>query len=74
MRIVIDVPDQLIELLDGVTGTEQRSRVALISEAIVEFLRKKSGPSGEAAFGVCKDRKTDGLRYQDDLRAEWKCQ
>jgi len=71
MRTVIDVPDQLIESLDRVSGTEQRSRAALIREAIAEFLRKRSGPSAEAAFGLWKERKTDGLRYQNGLRAEW---
>ena len=71
MRTVIDVPDQLIESLDRVSGTEQRSRAALIREAIAEFLRKRSGPSAEAAFGLWKDRKTDGSRYQNGLRAEW---
>ena len=71
MRTVIDVPDQLIESLDQVSGTEQRSRAALIREAIAEFLRKRSGSSAEAAFGLWKDRKTDGLRYQNGLRAEW---
>lgn len=72
VRTVIDVPDQLIESLDRVSGTEQRSRAALIREAIAEFLRRKSGPSSQAAFGLWKDRKTDGVRYQDDLRAEWR--
>ena len=71
MRTVIDVPDQLIKSLDRVSGTEQRSRAALIREAIAEFLRKRSGPSAEAAFGLWKDRKTDGLGYQNGLRAEW---
>ena len=71
MRTVIDVPDQLIKSLDQVSGTEQRSRAALIREAIAEFLRKKAGASAEAAFGLWRDRQTDSLRYQDDLRAEW---
>ena len=71
MRTVIDVPDQLIDSLDRVSGTEQRSRAALIREAIAEFLRKRSGSSAEAAFGLWKDRKTDGWRYQNGLRAEW---
>jgi predicted transcriptional regulator len=62
---------QLIESLDRVGGTEQRSRAALIREAIAEFLRKRSSASAEAAFGLWRDRKTDSLRYQDDLRAEW---
>jgi metal-responsive CopG/Arc/MetJ family transcriptional regulator len=71
MRTVIEVPDQLIESLDRVSGTEQRSRSALIREAIAEFLRKKSGPAAEAAFGLWKQRKIDGVRYQKELRDEW---
>lgn len=71
MRTVIDVPEKLIESLDRVSDAEQRSRAALIREAIAEFLRKKSGPSAEAAFGLWKDRKIDGVRFQDDLRGEW---
>ena len=71
VRTVIDVPDQLIKSLDRVSGAERCSRAALIREAIAEFLRKKSGPSAEAAFGLWKDGKTDGLSYQQDLRSEW---
>ena len=72
MRIALDLPDQLMESLDRVSGTENRPRSALVSEAIAEFLRNKSGPSAEVAFGLWKDRETDGLRYQDALCAEWK--
>lgn len=72
MRIAIDLPDQLIESLDRVSGTEHLPRAALIREAIAEFLQTKSGPAAEAAFGLWKDRKTGGLNCQDNLRAEWK--
>lgn len=71
MRTVIDVPDKLIHSLDRVSGNEQRSRAALIREAISEFLRKKSVAPAEAAFGIWKKRTTDGVRYQRDLRDEW---
>jgi metal-responsive CopG/Arc/MetJ family transcriptional regulator len=71
MRTVIEVPDQLIESLDRVSGTERCSRAALIREAIAEFLRRKSGPTAEAAFGLWKQRKIDGVRYQNELRDEW---
>jgi predicted transcriptional regulator len=71
MRTVIDVPDQLIQSLDRVSGTEQCSRAALIREAITEFLRVKSVPPAEAAFGLWKQRSTDGVRYQNELRDEW---
>ena len=71
MRTVIDVPSKLIESLDRVSGAEQRSRAALIREAIAEFLRRKSVSPAETAFGLWKGRKTDGVKYQVDLRDEW---
>lgn len=71
MRTVIDVPDEMIQSLDRVSGTEKRSRAALIREAITEYLRMKSVPSAEAAFGLWKQKRTDGVRYQNDLRDEW---
>ena len=72
MRAVKDVPDQLIESLDRVSSIEQRSRATFNREAIADFLRMESGPSPDSAFGLWKDLKTDGQRYQDELRAEWK--
>lgn len=72
MRIIIELSDRLIESLDRVSGTEHLPRAALIREAIAVFLQTKSGPAAEAAFGLLKDRKTGGLSYQDNLRAEWK--
>ena len=71
MRTVIDVPDELIESLDQVGALEQRSRAALIRDAITEYLKVKSIPAAEEDFGLWKDRKTDGVRYQRSLRDEW---
>ena len=71
MRIAIDVPDALIASLDRVSALERRSRAAVIRDAITEYLKVKSIPAAEEAFGLWKDRKTDGLRYQRSLRDEW---
>jgi len=71
MRTVIDIPDQLIQSLDRVSGTEHCSRAALIREAITEFLRVKSVSPAEAAFGIWKQRGIDAVRYQNELRDEW---
>lgn len=71
MRTVIDVPEELIESLDQVGGSEQRSRAALIREAIMEFLKQKSATSAEVAFGIWKQRGVDGLSYQEEMRSEW---
>lgn len=71
MRTVIDVPDEMVEMLDRVGGLEKRPRAALIREAIGEFLRGKSVPEAETAFGLWKHRRKDGLKYQAGLRSEW---
>ena len=71
MRIVIDVPAQMIASLDWISVSEQRSRAALIREAIADFLQRKSVPRAEAAFGLWRQHKKDGVRYQTELRGEW---
>lgn len=74
MRTIIDIPDQLVESLDRVGKTHQKSRAALVREAITDFLREKSIPQAEAAFGLWKQRNQDGVAYQNDLRQEWERQ
>jgi metal-responsive CopG/Arc/MetJ family transcriptional regulator len=74
MRTIIDIPDQLVESLDRVGKTHQKSRAALVREAITDFLREKSIPQAEAAFGLWKERNLDGVAYQNDLRQEWERQ
>jgi predicted transcriptional regulator len=71
MRTVIDVPDALIESLDQVGALEQRSRAALIREAITQYLKVKSIPAADEAFGLWKKRAVDGVQYQRSLRDEW---
>jgi predicted transcriptional regulator len=51
LRTAIDVPDEMVEMLDRVGGLEKRPRAALIREAIGEFLggnpfRRRKPPSG----------------------------
>lgn len=71
MRTIIDVPDDMIQSLDRVGVAENRSRAALIREAITEYLHQKAAPCAEAAFGLWRQRQTDGINYQDELRQEW---
>jgi predicted transcriptional regulator len=71
MRTIIEIPDEVIESLDRVGDSEQRSRAALIREAISEYLRRKSLPPVAAAFGIWKDRQVEGVAYQERLRNEW---
>jgi predicted transcriptional regulator len=71
VRTIVDIPDQFIESLDRLGTTNHQSRAALIREAIADFLKVKSLPPSEAAFGIWKNRKMDGVEYQNELREEW---
>jgi predicted transcriptional regulator len=71
VRTIVDIPDQFIESLDRLGTTNHQSRAAIIREAIADFLKVKSLPPSEAAFGIWKNRKMDGLKYQNELREEW---
>jgi predicted transcriptional regulator len=71
VRTIIDIPDEVIESLDRLGGVEKRSRAALIREAVSEYLRVKSVLPAEAAFGLWKQKQTDGVHYQNALRNDW---
>ena len=71
MRTIIEVPDDIIQLLDQVSERENCSRAAMIREAIVEYLQQKTIAPAEAAFGLWKGRGVDGVAYQAALRSEW---
>ncbi|NKI70648.1 ribbon-helix-helix protein, CopG family [Collimonas pratensis] len=70
MRTLVDIPDGLIKGLADISATEKKSRAELIREAIAEYLQKHK-PTTVAAFGLWKDRKVDGLAYQEQVRSEW---
>ncbi|KAF0093042.1 MAG: CopG family transcriptional regulator [Puniceicoccaceae bacterium 5H] len=71
MRTIIEVPDEVIASLDQLGAREKRSRAALIRDAIDGYLRQKSLPAADAAFGLWKQQPEDGLSYQERLRGEW---
>lgn len=72
MRTIIEVPNKVIEDLDRVSRLQKRSRAALIREAIAEYLKNKSLPASDSAFGLWKKNKgSDGLEYQESIRSEW---
>ena len=71
MRTIIEVPDDIIKNLDRVSKQEQKSRAAVVREAIQLYLDKKQVVSSEVAFGLWKKRVEDGLQYQKKIRAEW---
>lgn len=70
MRTLIDIPDKQIKDLTAICEAEKVSRAEVIRQAISFYLEKKK-PEGVEVFGLWKDRKVDGLTYQEQARSEW---
>lgn len=73
-RVLIDLSDAQLQALATLVQTEQRSRAAIVRDAIDAYLDRHihhavGGSSG--VFGLWKDRAVDGLEYQEAIRAEW---
>lgn len=73
MRTLVDIPDDRIEALAEISRRENRSRAALVREAVDDLISKRRREAQTAAFGLWKDRDDvgDGLSFQEALRAEW---
>ena len=71
MRTIIEVPEEILNSLDQIVKQQRKSRAAIIREAIHLYLDQKELPNSDAAFGVWKKKKKDGLDYQEQLRSEW---
>jgi len=46
------------------------SRAEIIRQAISAYIEQNK-PSAVDAFGIWKNKKVDGLAYQEKMRAEW---
>ena len=71
MRTIVDIPDNVIATLDNVGNKEQRSRAAIIREAVDCYLKEHYVNDSSAAYGIWKDNITDGVEYQRNIRNEW---
>ncbi len=70
MRTIIDVPADQLDALDDVCRRDHISRAEAIRRAVALLLRQRGG-APEQAFGLWRDRRTDGLAYERSLRDEW---
>ena len=71
-RILVDIPDQHIAALNEIAATDRIARAEVVRMAVTQYVQERSGiASPHAAFGMWKGRNTDGLEYQDEMRAEW---
>jgi hypothetical protein len=70
MRTIIDIPDDQAAPLAEVCQRIHISRAEAVRRGIALFLRQNGG-SADDAYGLWKDRKIDGVEYQQALRKEW---
>lgn len=71
MRTLIDIEDESIRQLDELAARRKRSRAALIRDAVSDYLERNAVEQPGEAFGLWRERKVDGLDYQEKLRSEW---
>jgi metal-responsive CopG/Arc/MetJ family transcriptional regulator len=71
MRILVDLGDSKIEALDRLSKVENKSRAALIRQAVDDYLANRRAEREGEAFGLWGRRKIDGLAYQKKVRSEW---
>ncbi|MDA7617757.1 CopG family transcriptional regulator [Verrucomicrobia bacterium] len=75
MRIIIKIPDTMLHKLD-IAGEKQKcSRAAIIRETIDAFLDRNTQISDlNQSLGLWKNKVSDRLSYQENLRKEWPTQ
>jgi metal-responsive CopG/Arc/MetJ family transcriptional regulator len=70
-RILVDLPDTQMAELAALVETERCSRAAVIRQAIEAYIVQRRQVLETNVFGLWKDRKIDGLKYQQEIRSEW---
>jgi metal-responsive CopG/Arc/MetJ family transcriptional regulator len=70
-RIVIDLPDEDLALLDEIKAIRKKPRAEIIRQAISGYLMNNRFSGTESAFGIWRRQNGDGLAFQTTLRQEW---
>jgi metal-responsive CopG/Arc/MetJ family transcriptional regulator len=70
-RIIIDLPDEDLMLLDTIKDIQKKPRAAIIRIAINEYLASNRMNDDNGAFGIWREKNGDGLEFQTVLREEW---
>ena len=70
-RIVIDLPDEDLRLLDAIKDAQKKPRAEIIRMAIGGYLENNRVSETESAFGIWRLENGDGLEFQTALRGEW---
>jgi metal-responsive CopG/Arc/MetJ family transcriptional regulator len=72
MRILVDIPDQELDLLNQLSKTSAVSRAELVRRAVSAYLEPHKQTGLADAFGLWSDKPVDGVAYQEKARREWR--
>lgn len=70
MRVLIDLPPDQIDDLALLCKTEKISRAELVRRAVSRYLAENK-PDTSNAFGLWREKRVDGLVWQEQVRSEW---
>ena len=70
-RIIIDLPDEDLRLIDAIKDAQKKPRAEIIRKAVSSYLENNRVSEMENAFGVWRQENGDGLMFQTTLREEW---
>lgn len=71
MRTIVDIPENMVKTLDEISSFENRSRAALIRDALKSYLSEHYYKENSNAYGIWRDKIVDGVEFQRNLRSEW---
>jgi metal-responsive CopG/Arc/MetJ family transcriptional regulator len=72
MRTIIEVPKAVLDRLTEIGARHNIARAEVIRRALVSYLEQHPPAGDDHAFGLWKERPTDGLAYEDELRDDWR--
>ena len=75
MRTLVDIPTEELQRLTALSKERKVSRAHLVRCAVTRYLEEEGKEARkdtlDKLFGIWKDRKIDGLEYQEMMRKEW---
>lgn len=71
MRVIVEIPDEQLELMERLLEREGISRAELVRRAVRDYLQRCESGDACSAFGLWANNPRDGLSYQEELRSEW---
>ena len=72
-KTLIDIPQNILSHLATGAKAHGKSRSQLIREILSSWLQEQNAQPKlhDAAFGILKNHKIDGIKLQHKLRKEW---